>query len=139
MTSPAPSRPRGEILAKIGAWLQAAQIVGFVGTLIGMNRAFAAMGERQVTEPGTLSTVIGGVLFYSFIGIGLAVVGLILVIIAATIYKYRAGWFFWFMCIYGTGAVFSYMLPLALFLVIYALVKKKEFQLEPSIPFSPFG
>lgn len=68
---------------------------------------------------------------YMFAGIGIAILGLVFVILSATVYRYRAAWLFWFMCLYGGAMILSYLLPFGLFLVIYALRKKKEFPLDP--------
>ena len=54
------------------------------------------------------------------------------VIIAATHYRYRAQWFFWFLCIYGAAMCISYMLPFGVCFLLFALLKRKEFDLDPA-------
>lgn len=128
-----PSAQRGSFIAKLGAWLQLAQIIGLGGTVIGMMKAFRVLGTAGTSDPAKLSRAIGEVLTSTFIGIAVAFIGVILVIIAITAHRYRAVWMFWFLCIYGGLMIFSYFFPIGLFFLIYALVKKDEF-LPPVTP-----
>jgi len=114
-----------------------AQILGFAGTWLTLNHSIR---NAQITPNGANATaqdiqginaLMGEASDYIFMGIGVAVIGLLLVIIAATRYRYRANWFFWFLCIYGAAMIMSYMLPFGLFFLIYAIMKKNEFDLEP--------
>lgn len=139
-----PVSQRGALLAKIGAWMQVAQVVGFIASVRNMNQAYATAGTtlKQATEieaalqdTAALSANMSSAFNYFLAGIGIAALGLILVIIAATVYRYRATWFFWFLCLYGGAMIMSYMFPFGVFLVYYALKKKNEFELDPpSIP-----
>jgi hypothetical protein len=117
----------GAFIAKLGAWLQLAQVIGLAGTVAGMMKAFQVLGTAGTSDPAKLSRAIGEVLWSSFAGIAVAFVGLILVLIAITACRYRAVWMFWFLCIYGGLMIFSYFFPFGLFFLIYALVKKNEF------------
>lgn len=130
-TSPSPSR--GAFIAKLGVWLQLAQVIGFAGTAAGMMKAFKVLGTAGTSDPAKLHRAIGEVLWTSFAGIAVSFVGVILVIIAVTACRYRATWMFWFLCIYGGLMIFSYFFPFGLFFLIYALVKKQEF-LPPASP-----
>lgn len=130
-TSPSP--PRGAFIAKLGAWLQLAQVIGLAGTVVGMMKAFGELKTSGAGDPTKLSGAIGEVLVSTFIGMAVAFVGVILVIIAITACRYRAKWMFWFLCIYGGLMIFSYFFPFGLFFLIYALVKKQEF-LPPVAP-----
>lgn len=126
----------GAFIAKLGAWLQFAQVIGLAGTVTGMMKAFRVLGTSGTADPAKLSGAIGEVLISSFIGIAVAFVGLILVIIAVAACRYRAVWMFWFLCIYGGLMIISYFFPFGLFFLIYALVKKDEFlpRQQPSAP-----
>jgi len=126
MEMPPPSQ-RGSFIAKLGAWLQLAQVIGFGGTVIGMMKAFQVLGTSGTADPAKLSGAIGEVLTSTFIGIAVALIGVILVIIAVTACRYRAAWMFWFLCVYGGLMIFSYFFPFGLFFLIFALVKKAEF------------
>jgi hypothetical protein len=129
-----PTSERGALLAKIGAFLQPAQVIGFMLSWFSMREAMS-LGAAAVPEGGVVIKDVTADASHAFdyflFGIGIAVVGLIFVIIAATWFRYRASWFFWFMCIYGGAMIMSYMAPFGLFLVIYALMKKREFPLDP--------
>ncbi|MBB5035533.1 MotA/TolQ/ExbB proton channel family protein [Prosthecobacter vanneervenii] len=117
----------GAFIARLGAWLQLAQLVGFVGTVTGMRKAFKALGSPSQGDTAELSRAIGDVLAASFTGIALSLVGILLILIAITVCRYRAVWMYWFLCIYGTLIFFSYFMPFGLFFFIYALLKKEEF------------
>ncbi|HEY1082286.1 MAG TPA: hypothetical protein VGE29_08490 [Prosthecobacter sp.] len=137
MSSPSPSS-RGSLLAKIGAWMQLAQVVGFAISLASMSRlAVAAGGDVAAQKAPTvqvspeLPESIKQAFSYFHIGIGVAALGLVLVLVSAIGLRYRAAWFFWFLCIYGGAATLSYLFPLGLACVSYALLKRKEFPLDP--------
>lgn len=133
-TSLAPQR--GAFIAKLGAWLQLAQVVGMGGTIIGMMKSFRVLSDSGTTDPRRLSEAIGGVLASTFAGIAVSLIGVILITIAITSHRYRTAWMFWFLCIYGGLMTFSYFLPVGLFFLIFALVKKDEF-LRPQAPALP--
>ncbi len=122
-----PPSNNGAFIAKLGAWLQLAQVIGFGGTVVGMMKAFRVLGTNGTADPAKLSRAISEVLTSTFIGIAVALIGVILVIIAVTACRYRAAWMFWFLCIYGGLMIFSYFFPFGLFFLIFALVKKAEF------------
>lgn len=121
------SSQRGAFIAKLGAWLQLAQLIGLGGTIMGMMKAFRVLGTSGTADPAKLSGEIGEVLITTFIGMAVALIGVILVIIAITACRYRAVWMFWFLCIYGGLMTFSHFFPFGLFFLIFALVKKDEF------------
>jgi len=122
-----PPSNSGAFIAKLGAWLQLAQVIGLAGTVMGMMKAFSTLKTSGAGDPAKLSDAIGGVLWSTFAGMALSLVGLLLVLIAITVCRYRAPWMFWFLCLYGGLMIFSYFLPFGLFFLIYALVKKDEF------------
>ncbi len=128
-----PPSNSGAFIAKLGAWLQFAQLIGLAGTVIGMMKSFQALGSAGTSDPDKLSRAIGEVLWSTFAGIAVSLVGLLLVLIAITACRYRAAWMFWFLCLYGGLMIFSYFFPFGLFFLIYALVKKDEF-LRPQAP-----
>ena len=117
----------GAFIAKLGAWLQLAQVIGLAGTVAGMMKAFSSLKTSGTSDPEALSGAIGEVLIASAAGIAISLIGIILVLIAITACRYRAVWMFWFLCLYGGLMIFSYFFPFGLFFLIYALVKKEEF------------
>ena len=122
-----PPSNSGAFIAKLGAWLQLAQIIGLAGIVNGMMKAFREIGTSGTSDPALLSGAIGEVLIAAAGGIAVSLVGLLLVLIAITVCRYRAVWMFWFLCLYGGLMIFSYFVPFGLFFLIYALVKKDEF------------
>lgn len=100
-----------------------------MGTVIGMVRAFGVRAGHGISDPQALSGAVSEVLWMTFAGVLLGIIGLILCIIAATAARYRAQWFFWFLVIYGALLFFSYPYgtPFGLFFVVYCLAKRKEF------------
>ena len=122
-----PPSNSGAFIAKLGAWLQLAQLVGFAGTVNGMAKAFREIGTAGTSDPTRLSGAIGEVLVAAAGGIAVSMVGVILVIIAITVCRYRAVWMFGFQCLYGGLMILTYFFPFGLFFLIFALVKKDEF------------
>jgi len=131
------SHSPGALLAKLGAFLQVAQVVGFATMWWTLHHdiqeARIAPQELEATmqQVQSMNQLMEASSIYMFAGVGVAILGILMVILAATVYRYRAQWFFWFLCIYGAAMLLSYMLPFGLFFVIYALLKKKEFPLDP--------
>jgi len=121
----------GAFIAKLGAWLQLAQFIGFARTVPGMMKAFRELGTATPGDPAVLSAIIGEVLIAVSVGIALSLIGILLVLIAITVCRYRAVWMFWFLCVYGGLIIFSYFLPFGLFFLIYGLMKKDEFLRQP--------
>ncbi|MFN0077648.1 MAG: MotA/TolQ/ExbB proton channel family protein [Prosthecobacter sp.] len=130
----------GAFIAKLGAWLQLAQIIGLAGTVTGMMKAFKTLEASGAGDPAKLSAAIGDVLVYTATGIALSFIGLVLMIIAITVCGYRSRWMFQFLCFYGLFVIglnicllifghfaLSLHLPFGLFFLIFAQVKKDEF------------
>ncbi len=128
-----PPSNSGAFIAKLGAWLQLAQLIGFAGTVNGMMKAFSTLKISGASDPEKLSGAIGEVLVAAFTGIAVSLVGVLLVLIAITVCRYRAVWMFWFLCLYGGLMIFGYFFPFGLFFLIYGLVKKEEV-LRPQPP-----
>ena len=127
-----PTSNSGAFIAKLGAWLQLAQLIGLAGTVTGMMKAFRELGTTGTSDPAKLSGAISEVLVTAAGGIAVSFIGILLVLIAITACRYRAVWMFWFLCLYGGLMIFSYFFPFGLFFLIYALVKKNEFLIPPS-------
>ncbi|WP_395740982.1 MotA/TolQ/ExbB proton channel family protein [Prosthecobacter sp.] len=128
-----PPSQSGAFIAKLGAWLQLAQFIGLVGTVIGMQKAFSTIKTSGAGDPEILSGAIGEVLISSAAGIAISFIGVLLVLFSITACRYRAVWMFWFLSLYGGLITFSYFFPFGLFFLIFALMKKDEF-LRPSVP-----
>lgn len=142
--APAPHIPRkqeGGFIAKLGAWLQLAQILGMLGTIIGMTRAFDTLTTDGAGDPARLSGAIGEMLIFTLAGVVLSLAGVVLVIVAVTAFRYRAMWMYYFLWCYGIlslGAeawvafhrlpfLLGYHAPFGLFFVLFAVMKRQEF------------
>jgi hypothetical protein len=128
------SHATGRKLAKVGAWMQLALLIGVVGSVIGMMRAFDALEAATpgIKEPGGISAAIGYVLWFTFVGLVISFIGGILICIALLSSRYRAPWLFWFLILDG------FLHPLGLFFIAFALIKRHEFFPEKlSLPASP--
>lgn len=123
-------------LALVGAVLHVAIPVGFVVTIWRLGNAISGM-EFADTEDvsvvmASLQGVTGGMgrAFDSvLIGMAIALVGAMLFTVALTRYRFRRPWAFWFACV--GGCVFTllipFWLPVWVFLLIYALMHRREF------------
>lgn len=116
--------------------MQVAQLLGLAATLATMHAARSDSSLPSATEANAIEvargeTVLNHATQYLFLGTGIAILGIFLVILAATYYRYRAQWFFWFLCIYGAAMCISYMLPFGVCFLLFAILKRKEFDLDP--------
>ena len=127
-----PPSNSGAFIAKLGAWLQLAHVIGFARIVPGMLQAFRELATTGPGDPAILSAIIGEILIALSVGVALSVIGLLLVLIAITVCRYRAKWMFWFLCLYGGLIIFSYFVPFGLFFLIFGLVKKDEFLRQPA-------
>ena len=124
----------GPLLAKIGAWMQAAQVIGFAMTFVAMSKTVQSATPQNPVDPTVMSAAMGEAMRPAILGIAVAVLGIMLIILAATAFRYRAAWFFRFLCIYGGATILSHMLPLGIFLLTFALLKRKEFERDDPEP-----
>ena len=129
--SPTPTSNSGKTLALTGALLQLGPLVGTVMTVIGMVQAFRTMESAQsgIGDPARLSAAIGHVLYGVFAGLVRGLVGLVLLFVALLGSRYRAEWFFWFLCIYGGLLTLSFPFGTAfgIFFLVYCITRRGEF------------
>jgi hypothetical protein len=130
------SRPKGHWLAMIGAWMQVAPVLGMIGTVIGMIRAFDALSSAapsQVGDPSQLSAAIGEVLIATFVGMLIALIGAVLMLVAVFSCRYRSPWLFWLFIVLGLLYLLAFPLGtlIGVVFLVVALTKRLEF-LPPS-------
>ncbi|HBJ83492.1 MAG TPA: hypothetical protein DDZ88_06395 [Verrucomicrobiales bacterium] len=131
---------RGAFIAKLGAWLQVAAALGIVGAIFAVSNASKVLSAPGVDDPSRFSEAIGDVLVCALIAVRLSLVGLVLVTIALTVFRYRSKWMYQMLCYFGLFSiglslcqlVFGYHLitwhlMFGVFFLIFALVKKEEF------------
>lgn len=127
---------KGKQLAIWGVILQFGTVVGLVGTVVGMVRAFSRL--VGLAEPGTipvsdLSADLSIALYTTVVGSLLALVGIVFILIALLGIRYRAAWFrtaLWFLSFlwllwFPIGTI------LGIVIIVYLINHKNEFS-EPS-------
>lgn len=91
-TSVAWPRRIGAGLAIAGAILQLSPLLGVVGTIAGMMKAFRALGDAGVADPAQLSDSIGQVLVSTATGIALGLAGMACLAAGVLLFNYRQRW-----------------------------------------------
>jgi serine/threonine protein kinase len=125
---------RGRTLALAGACLQAATPLAALATVLGMMHLVAT--HPGVSDASELMSDVGNIILLSVFGWGLGLVGLmglIMLCIALVGYRYRAGWFFWFLVAYGVLVFFPspFGLIFWVFFLMYCLIHRHEFFFAP--------
>jgi di/tricarboxylate transporter len=87
-----PIKPIGRRLAIIGTVLQLAPFIGLGGTVIGMAKAFSAMGSSGIGDPSGLAKAIGEVLVAAAAGLVVGLLGAILLALGVLVFNYRKRW-----------------------------------------------
>jgi len=120
---------KGKPIAVAGAILQLGLLVGVVGTVVGMMKAFQALGADNVSDPRVLAQSIGDVLIFTAIGLAFAVAGFVFICIAFFGSRYRARWFFWFLIDYGIILLLAYPVGMAMgiCMILFAILHRREF------------
>ena len=132
------SSATGRCLAVIGACMQAGPLIGLVGAVMGMWKAFANVNSTGLSDPAELSNTIGNVLIANVVGIGVGLIGVVLIFVSLLACHYRAAWFFWFLVIYGIISLAA--VPVGTIIggafLVYSLTNRNEF-LAPPAPSAP--
>ncbi len=142
MDESSPSQ-RGAFIAKLGAWLQVAPVLGIVASMFGIIEAFHVIKYSGAGDPVRLRAVMDKVLVYNLIAVSAALIGLVLLTLSITVCCYRAPWMLKFLRFYGALTLvlslallaFGYFkisfylpyLPFAVFFLVFAQLKKEEF------------
>jgi hypothetical protein len=112
----------GRSTALIGAWLQLLFVPGAIGGAFAFGYA---VDGPAATDPDFITRL---VLIFG-IGLMVGIVGLVLLCVALLSNRYRAGWFFWFLVLYGSLLILIIPVGTAfgLFFLIYCLARRREF------------
>lgn len=97
-------RPRSTKLAKLGAWLQLSPLIGVVGTVLGMMRAFSNVNTDGVGDPSQLSGAIGDVLISTAIGLFGNMIGCLILGLSLFLQPKQP---FWVKVIFGVSIFLS--------------------------------
>lgn len=119
----------GKQLAIWGVALQLGLVVGLIGTVIGMIRAFDRLAESEAASPADLGQGISISLYSTVAGSAIAMVGLILILVALVGVRYRAPWFrtvLWilsvlWLLVFPIGTIFG------IGVIVYLVNHKTEF------------
>jgi hypothetical protein len=79
-------------LARMGAWMQLLPVLGLLGTLVGIVRAYADLDVEGLPDPGSLSVNIGEVLIWTAFGFWGGLVGCGLLGFAVFVQGVQARW-----------------------------------------------
>jgi hypothetical protein len=86
-------RPRGATkLAKVGAWLQLAPVLGVLGAVWSLKAAFAELGKSGASDVGALSARIGELLVLVTPTFLLGAAGCVMLGAAVFVQRRQAGW-----------------------------------------------
>ena len=83
---------KGKNIAIWGIALQLGTVVGLIGTIVGMVRAFR-LAESETAQPAALANDISIAVYTTAAGSLVALVGIILILVALFGARYRAPWF----------------------------------------------
>ncbi|HZL14019.1 MAG TPA: hypothetical protein VFC85_07725 [Verrucomicrobiae bacterium] len=139
----APQKPAshiGIILAIVGTALQLAPFIWVIAYLVTSFRLFNLANNPEpidVKHPfdafnatiSKMDMILGEGAIIFLLGLLAGFVGLIMLITALTILRYRAEWFFWFLLIYGLILCvgFPFTTAFGIFFFVYCLTKRGEF------------
>lgn len=127
-------------------WLAISGIVihalGLIFLVVVVSRAMvevnnAAFGQAGIGDPSVMRDAIEGMtkrfLVINFMMQGINAVGNFPLVLSLTTCRYRAVWFFWFICIWGALSIPSVPFGTAfgIFFLVYALSRKEEFIKAP--------
>jgi len=120
---------RGKLLAIWGAVLQLGAVVGLIGTIFSMLRAFARVTQSEIGQPEALVSDMAIALHATMIGAVVSLVGIVLLLVALFSARYRAPWFqtvLWILSIlwllsFPVGTV------LGIVVIVYLINHKGEF------------
>ncbi len=111
---------KGKQFAIWGVILQFGFLIGIVGTVIGMLRAFLILSKSGGAQPEALASDISLALSSTTAGMIISLVGVVLLLIALFGSKYRAAWFRTAMWILSILWLFS--IPIGTILGIVVII-----------------
>ena len=133
---------KGKYLAIFGLVLQFGYLIGMVGTVVGMLRAFSRLASTGATySQEAIALDIALALYTTAIGMGVSIVGIILLCIALFGTKYRAPWFktaMWILSILWLLNIPIGMI-IGIIVMIYLSNHKNEFTQQGVAPYAAQG
>ena len=120
---------KGKQLAVWGVVLQLGTVVGLIGTIIGMVRAFGRLAESETAQTAALANDISIALYTTAAGSVVALVGIIMILVALFGVRYRAPWFQTVLWILSILWLLSFPIGtiLGIVFIVYLVNHKTEF------------
>jgi N-terminal double-transmembrane domain len=129
--------PVGKILAIAGAvsyaipfvWV-ASIVVTLIRVLIQSDGPGASPAPTTNAPPPNLLRTFQTEMLLTFLCVGAVVIGLVFLTLALVKFRYRAGWFFWFLIVFGilSLGIFPIGTAFGVFVLIYCLTRRAEFR-----------
>ena len=132
----------------IGKWLAIMGIVihvlGLLVLAVSLSRAVVELnsvgfGQAGIGDPSVMRDAMEGVtkrfFVFNFMSQGIGAFGNFLFVLALVARRYRAVWFFWFICIWSVLSAPSFPIGtgFGIFFLVYALSRKEEFLRPQSV------
>ncbi|MDD2235707.1 MAG: MotA/TolQ/ExbB proton channel family protein [Kiritimatiellae bacterium] len=120
---------RGKQFAIWGVVLQSGLVVGALGTIIAMVRAFNKLAQSETPQPEALAAAISFALYTTAVGEIMALAGSVFVFIALFGIRYRAPWFrsaLWMLSILWLLCFPVGIIP-GIVIIVYLVNHKEEF------------
>jgi len=128
-------RPIASALAVCGAILACLAIACVAGVVRGAVAAIAAEATAG-GSPQVAAAIMGEALVQIAVISTFAIPAFLLLTTALTLSRYRAPWFFWFVCLSSFALLFVFPLGTAfgIFFFVYAFLRRHEFRHAAALP-----
>ena len=136
------SNRTGRALAILGLLLQIGPLVGMGCAMVSMVSFQDKLMVRGGVDQSALQLPLAQMFAPVIIGFAVGVVGAVLMVLALTVCRYRAEWFFWFVVVFGVLSLGAFPIGtgFGVFFLVYALTKRDEFLKKPvAVPSVPMG
>lgn len=129
-------KTRGKGLAITGVVFLFGPMFGLIGTIIGMISAFQTMEEGVEGNAEKLAADMHFALITTAIGLIVALVGWVLIFVALFGFKYRASWFYWFLCVFSILWLVNFPVGtiIGIGMLIYLIKNKSTFHAPENEP-----
>ena len=141
-------KPNAHFLAVFGAASQVLVPISYLAVRLRLHFALSRVGldevgsvEQVKSSLHTTTSLMAGAFDLMIWAFGLAMLALGIFIIAITRLRYRRKWAFWFSLVSGVCLICLFPLgtPVGIFLLVYAVIKHKEFLSPNERPLMPIA
>ena len=119
----------GLVLSVCGVALQIGIVVALLSIMPGLLSALSTLSASGIGDPASLVGAAGEVFSGAAVGLVLGLLGLVLLSVALVGSRYRAGWLFWFLSVYGIFLLVVVPVGTAfgIFFLVYIRTHRQEF------------